>query len=161
MDFFDHEAVVSVNDDRTALDKATSEKAGEANHRVWYEIDPDVMYPAAIDWLKANGQELLALANTPVGDLVEKALNGDKAAAFTLKCQQYAPKNLGIIPLDQWDAAWELAMTPRDEMPADSNQLFARELALEAARLFVTEVTHQAAGQPMGLHISKSDRWRL
>lgn len=143
-----------------------AQAAGEAaairmgnNYRVWYELDPDVVYPETIKWMRNNGQLLATLAGTSTGELITQALNGVELASFTLKCQQFAPANLVPI-VDVWERAWDLALTPRDEVD-DPTDLLIREKALEAARLFVTEALHQATGQPIGIHWAKSDPWKL
>ncbi len=135
-------------------------KAASENWRVWYEIEPDAVYPAAIAWLQKNAINFAQLANQPDKELFFAALNGDKAAAFIVQCRQFVPQNLlPLLPVG--DRAWALAMVPRQEFKGDANDLAVREAALECARLFVTEVIHQATGRAIGLHISKSEAWKL
>lgn len=147
-------------EDAQAEGDAVAELVGN-NHRVWYEIDPDVMYPAAIAYLKQNGGELLTLSGKSEGELATLALDGNKTAAFCLRCRTYALNNLPIEA-----KVWDLALVAKDDMSDVTTNDWAtiklREKALEAARLFVTECIHQVTAQPIGVHIGKgSGRWKL
>ncbi len=146
---------------------AAAEAAGQAafaraadNWRVWYTVDPDVAYPAALTWLSQHGATLLELASKPEKNLVLAALEGDAAAVFTLKCRSFAPERVQPV-LNAGEGAWECGLLPREAVAEHAPELQARELALEAARLFVTECIHQATGRAVGIKIAKSERWRL
>lgn len=123
--------------------------------RTWYNVDPDVMYPAVIQYLAANQPALIELNKKPDADLVTLALSGDKAAHFVLKARQ----TVGL--LNQVSAEdWDLAMQPKqdDTKFLDGDR---RAAALEVARLFFTEALHQATAGAIGVHILKAEHWRL
>lgn len=139
-------------------EKAAAEK--REDWRVWYEIDPDVVYPAAIEWLSANGKRLIELSQAGDAAILNAALAGDKLAGFVARCRSYAGDNL--IPLYAIsENPWIVARAAKDVLDEDSQALRAK--VLEAARLFATECLHQATGRQIGLHILKDPRgyWKL
>lgn len=145
----------------------------EVSHfRTWYTFDPDVIYPAVLDWLEANRAALAAYLGRSDADLVTLALNGDEIAHFTLKARQTVAE-VTALSAD----GFHLARRGRDEFSGseDVGDLEVRERALEAARHFFTEALHQshltakdAAGLPVntnagiGVKILAGDkRWAL
>lgn len=66
-------------------------------------------------------------------------------------------------PLGQlWDRGKKVGAKAFADAPAGKPGDPARAEALEVARLWFTEMLHQAVGRPLGLHIAKGDgRWRL
>lgn len=139
-------------------EKAAAKK--RKDWRVWYELDPDVVYPAAIEWLSANGKRLIELSQAGDAAILNAALDGDKLAGFVARCRSYAGDNL--IPLYAIsENPWIVARAAKDVLDEDSQALRAK--VLEAARLFATECLHQATGRQIGLHILKDPRgyWKL
>lgn len=101
----------------------------------WYAADPDVMYPAALEY----AQSLLA-----------------PDASVPMYVQQHVAKLRGdSLP----ESAWTAALAPADELTARQRE--HRAAALEGARLIFTALLREQNGGPIGLHITKSDRWRL
>lgn len=140
--------------------------AAEATNdwRVWYELDPDVVYPAVIEWLEKNAAELIRLGGVPDYTLVEESIAGSEAALFVLKCKAYVAEHLApslaLAESAKLDL-WELALEPRSTFEDGDSRLIIREKGLEAARLFVTEALHQQTKRAIGLHWSKADDWKL
>lgn len=142
-------------EEATAAGEAAT-KAALKDVRTWYEVDTDGVYPAAVKWLKANGAALIMWSTKPEAEVAIEAFKGNSVAKFALLCRAYANQTLINVPID----GWELALLHVNDV--SEAELPIRELALEAARLFVTEIIHQAIeGKPMGVHFSKSEWFRL
>ena len=157
-------AVIAANMDNPDLEAAGAAgveayQKEAANFRLWYTLDPDVIYPAALDWLVENQILLGAYANRSDADLVGLALGGDQLAHFVLKARQTVVE-IVICPLSMW----QLAGIPRTEFAEgeDNPELTFRASVLETTRRFFTEALHQAAGVPIGIKILAGDkRWAL
>lgn len=116
------------------LDLVTLEERQESDVD-WYAADPDVMYPAALDY----AQSLMA-----------------PDSSVPMYVQQHVAKLRGdSLP----ESAWDAARGPSDELTARQRE--HRAAALEGARLIFTAMLREQNGGPIGLHILKSDRWRL
>lgn len=106
-----------------------------------FEVDPDVLYPAALAHVVAAlGRQRPA---EPLGQLWDRG-------------HAIAPDLAEVL-------AW--AKTPRDQFQGadDAAMINARAQLLEVARLWFTELLHQAVGgAPMNVRILKgSGHWRL
>jgi hypothetical protein len=101
--------------------------------RDWFNIDPGDLYPPAL----AHVKEALAF-DKPDGALAQE---WDHAQ---------------MLPPDIWDRA---ATEAREDF--DDEGLAARAEALEIARRWFTELLHRSVGAPLGLHVTKDERWRL
>lgn len=140
--------------------QAAAEAAAGTNFRTWYDIDPDLMYPAVIQYLGDSQQELIELNKQSEAQLVTLALDGNKAAHFVLKARQTISL-LHQVGIEDW----YLAICPRSDFEDGTGAANAsaqrRGIALEVARLFFTEALHQATKGPIGVHILKAEHWRL
>jgi len=99
----------------------------------WYAVDPNVMYPLTIDFIRAE----LNSAVQPPESIRQHMLAASQCAAED----------------------WELAKQSIVHCPAGKRQ--NRALCLELARLIYTALLHDAVGKPVGVHILKDDRWKL
>ena len=101
---------------------------------VSYDINPDTMFPTTVTHI----QDALTFArpDSALGRLWDKAKERD-------------------------EDAWTWALAPRGDV-AGEHARSERDLALEIARLWFTEMLHQATGAPIRVHILKgSGNWRL
>jgi hypothetical protein len=104
--------------------------------RRWFEVDPDKMYPAMLNKVRSYVTQGLRPENPALAALYNQAV---------------------LLP----DWAWDIAQS-KTVAECSQDERIARGCALEIARLWFTEETHQGIGYaPMGLHILKSTRWRL
>lgn len=134
---------------------------------VWVNVDPEVIYPAAINYLMEALPRLVGLCGLSDGELVKKALGGDDEAKFIA---QSAGKLMIYEVRDALagagEAAWTLALTPRSEFDDQDEDeklvIKAREALLEAVRRFFTEAIQQKieTGR-VGVYISKNEDWKL
>lgn len=115
-----------------ALDYAIEERRSNADRR-WFFVDPDKMYPAALRYVQ------------------DAIRNKIKAHPATLS-------DLGIAPLIP-DKGFAMAAAARDKVPEEWT--LHRRMALECARLCFTSLLREELGEPIGVHIGKSDHWRL
>jgi hypothetical protein len=104
--------------------------------RDWFELDPDVVYPAALD----HAEQLATGELTPPVYLIQHAERAKQVA-----------KN-------GWALAREYEGDP-DELGRAQRQ--AREAALEVARLVFTAYLRVQNGGPIGVHILDRPRWKL
>lgn len=108
--------------------------AAEADGRTYYTLDPDVVYPWALERIAE------ALADGPVLPTIRDL---------------YLPRAQALPA-----GTWALAATPRDQV-AEAD-LAVRGEALELVRLWATELLHGAVGyQPIGLRILKRPAWKI
>jgi hypothetical protein len=105
---------------------------------VGYEIDPDVVYPAALDEL----EHLLDLLDA--GDPIPEKVRQHVALAASVADRT---------------AGFEAARASRDDCPPVRRQ--DRATLLDAARLLVTALLHEEAGEPIGVRILNRPDWRL
>ncbi|MBN1286436.1 MAG: hypothetical protein JXB47_13640 [Anaerolineae bacterium] len=121
--------------------------------RTWYEADPNRAYPAVIARIRAA----LELGGLPE-ELIDRA--GDPLVAPGLAARNFVEEARAISP-----GAWDDALAPRASLGAkDHARRAARRAALELARKWFTAALRAAAGQPVGLHILKTEgaeRWEL
>ena len=102
--------------------------------RVWYVVDPAVMYPLMISWIR----ERIKSSKPP-----EDGTQIYYRTARTVDLQ-----------------GWVHALLPKDETPAQYIQ--DRATALEVARLWFTKMLHnKIGGGSMGLHILANDKYKL
>jgi hypothetical protein len=137
------------------FDIATVDPTRDEPGRNWYTVAPGDLYPAAIEYIQGQ----LAAGNQGDG-IIRNRYYQDAAA----------------LPA----AAWQLALTPHDEVEAED--ALTRATALEIARLWFTELLHRAlrwkavgvevpaiwgseppaaAQASLGLRIEKDEAWRL
>lgn len=102
------------------------------NQYTWFAVQPAELYPATL----AHIQKVLEGQRPP-----------DPLGMYFDAARRLAP------------AAWAAAELERAACPVDL--LAVRAEALEIARLWFTEMLHQAAAGPIGLHILKDERYRL
>lgn len=128
----------------------------KANIYNWYNVTPAEMYPAIIAH-------------------IQKAFEAYDQSDGIIRSQYY-PAALALP-----DRAWQLALTPRDEVTKQAN-IDLRAEALELARVWFTELLHRAlrwkaagvespilwpteppaaVAAPLGLHIEKDERYKL
>jgi hypothetical protein len=105
---------------------------------IGYELDPDVVYPAALDEL----EHLLDLM--------------DAGTAVPEKIRQHV--GLAASVGDR-NAGFKVARAPIGDCPPARRQ--DRATLLEAARLLVTALLHEEAGEPIGVRILNRPDWRL
>lgn len=105
----------------------------DAEGRTWFEVKPAELYPATI----AHMRGVVETGQAPQGALRQEY---DKAVTFNA---------------DDWALA-EMAFA--DVTPEIRAR---REVVLETARRWFTEMLHQIAGGSIGLHILKDERFRL
>lgn len=101
--------------------------------RDWYQLDPDVVYPIALD------------------ELV-KLVKGEVETPPYLARHVTAAKRL---PAD----AFDLARVSFGKFPPERR--LDRALALEGARFIFTGLLREQNGGPIGVHILKRENWRL
>lgn len=141
---------------------AAYEKAA-ANFPTWFEVDPAVMFPAAIEYLKEALTRLVGLCSLSEGDLLKKAFSGDDEAKFIA---QSAGRAMIFEVRDALAGAgglsWDLALAPRSEFADEDPLVQDRAALLEAVRRFWTEANHQSINNStQGIHISKDEDWKL
>lgn len=119
-----------------ALELVTREERENDDGYDWYSADPDVMYPAAIKYAHSL---LVDGADVPMylRQHVEKLRSAGMPAA-----------------------AWEAAEAGDVDLLSPQRRAQRAEI-LEAARLIFTARLREQADGPIGLHILKSDGWRL
>jgi hypothetical protein len=117
-----------------ALALAIREDRGEDGYD-WFAVDPDKMYPGALKYART----LL-----------------DDDAAVPMYLQQYVG---GLRGADLSDAAWDNALESPEGLTAKRRE--ERATALEAARLIFTATLREQVGGPIGVHITRAERWRL
>lgn len=140
---FDILSLVTEDKDRQARDDARHPN----DSRLWFEIDPDVVYPATLAHLRsiregtANGVELF--------ESMEKADIGRRMM-----------RDAKLLTDDDF----ELAETSRQDIALrdDIADLDKRAEVLELARHWFTRALRVATGAPIGIHILKgSGAWKL
>lgn len=141
-----------------ALDYAEREHRRDDNERVTYQVQPRVVYPMMVAYIRQ------ALGETPAD--VTHGLRPKTVSAIRPLLQQAK-----ALPPE----AWELALVPRADVeaanlitrlrnrwPDKETALSVRGQALEIARLWFTELLHERVGyMPLRVHITKDERWRL
>lgn len=138
-----------------------------ANSATWFEVDPAVMYPAAIEYLKEALTRLVGLCQLSDGELVKKAFSGDDEAKFLAqsagKAMIFEVRDAALAAIEgDCEDIWELAASPRYLFDDEDVDLVARENILEAVRRFWTEALHQTINNgKQGIHILKNEDWKL
>lgn len=112
---------------------ATPEDRPDAPDYTAYVVDPEMLYPETVNHILS----VLGIGTIPAGALRQ----------YYLEAQRL---NL---------SAWDLALTPLEACPAA--QRIDRAQALELARLWFTELLHEAHGGPVLVHILANGKYRL
>jgi hypothetical protein len=113
---------------------ATREDREEDGYE-WFAVDPDKMYPETLEYV----QTLLQVGT-----------------AVPMYLQQYVG---GLRAADLDDVAWGDAFGLPDDLSPERRQ--QRAIVLEAARLVFTAMLREQVGSPIGVHITRDERWRL
>lgn len=142
------------------LNEERSERSrGTDGERQYYEVNSGETYPAVVEFLVDNMDEIGRVYAQGDAALMGKALAGDFWAGFIVRARRTVADVLAVP-----DRGWELALVDRADMSADKGDgdVLARAQALEAARLFFTEALHQTINNAsMGIRWSKDERFRL
>ncbi|HWP59519.1 MAG TPA: hypothetical protein VNL14_16625 [Candidatus Acidoferrales bacterium] len=101
----------------------------------WYDVDPDAMYPAALDYLRALH-------------------SGEEQTADPEILNEITKIKLHNLPADTFDIA---------KLPAGrvGGRALERYHVLECARLVFTALLRRANGRAIGIHIVRKGNWRL
>jgi hypothetical protein len=101
-----------------------------------WEVDPDEMYPAAIEYARS-----LLEPNADVPMYLRQHVDGLREVVGSSK------------------TIWGHALQPASDLTP--SQRSDRAQVLEFARLIFTALLREQNGAPIGLHITRNDAWRL
>lgn len=133
----------------------------------WFVVDPGVMYPAAIAYLRDNLSRLVDLCELSEGELARRAFSPNDPDAQDAKFILMSAGRKMLFEMRDavlavGEASWDLAMMPYDQFEDGDDDLLARDKVLEAVRRFWTEVLHQSVNNArMGIHTTKNEAWKL
>jgi hypothetical protein len=138
-------------------DRSAEEARYEGPPRTWYSVDPDRLYPAMIELIRA-GAKPTDRSQVVDGELV-KDLDAEKYRGDLARVRVSYAKHLddALLPLVEQDDGPPLPPA----MALDQHRRAIRADILETARLWFTNELARAVGKPIGLHILKSVRWKL
>ena len=137
--------------DFDALKMVVLEKRAKEKDRKWFEADPAKIYPATVKRIK----QVIKGGILPE-ELLDYSPDRDPMVSPGAGAMMY------VRDAKQINAnAWIWALKPRSGF-TKAEQIGARALALEIARRWFTRALHmQLKGEPLGLHITKNEDYRL